>query len=160
MSNAGESVASLGRRLPEIYSAMVKPRPLPEKLTVQELYEKFSDDTRDDSWAYPMELGINEHIAQHGNELGVAFEFVECKSRYCTIAGVAYEGSQSEVNKFVADMTQGGWWQTTGENHTAAFGTDTEYRFVSIFPRTNDDSARDQSSGQSASENNQYVVGY
>lgn len=142
------NVDSMGRELPALYAGMVNPNPEPEKLTVQEMYNKFSKDSRDEAWAYPMELGINQYIAERGNEFGVAFDFVECQSRHCIVAGVVYGGGQPEVNAFMNEMTQRGWWQTSGENHTVAFSTVDEYRFVSIYPRTPDDASRGESSGE------------
>jgi hypothetical protein len=149
------TVDSMGRELPEAYAALVKPNPVPKKLTVQEMYKKFSNDARDEAWAYPMELGINQYMSERGNDFGVAFDFVECQSRHCTIAGVVYGGGQPEVNEFMTEMTQRGWWQTSGENHTVAFSTGDEYRFVSIFPRTPDDASRSESSGQAIEKRQQ-----
>ena len=143
------STDSMGREIPEVYTAMVEPRPRPERLTTQELYQGFVDDSRDESWAYPMELGINQYISERGGTFGAEFEFVECRSRYCTIAGVVYGGGQPTVNEFMAEMTQRGWWQTYGGRSTVGSRIDDEYRFVSIFPRTPDDSSRGESPGQS-----------
>jgi hypothetical protein len=58
----------------------------------------------------------------------------------------------------MAEMMQRGWWQTSGGNHTTAFSTDDEYRFVSVFPRTPGDASRDESSGQSIGKNQQSAV--
>ncbi len=140
---------SMGRAIPDVYSSMVKPRPRPEKLTTPELYESFEGDSRDESWAYPMELGINQYIAERGGVYGAAFEYVECRSRYCTIAGVVHGGGQETVNEFMAEMTQSGWWQTYGGRSTVGSRNDTEYRFVSIIPRAEEDTARSESAAQS-----------
>ena len=121
---------------------MVKPRPIPKKLTPSELYEGFLNDSRDEAWAYPMELGINQYIARRGGDFDAEFEFVECRSRYCTIAGVVYGGGQDTVNEFMAEMTQSGWWQINGGASTVGTRNNTEYRFVSIYTRSEKDANR------------------
>ncbi len=156
-ANEVTPVDQSGREISADYVAMVTPRPLPEKLTTQEMYKEFVRDSRNESWAYPMELGINQYIAEKGGEFGATFEFVECKSRYCTIAGVVYGGGQPTVNDFMSEMTGRGWWQTYGGSNTVGSRTDDEYRFVSIFPRTPDDFSRD-SSGQSIGKNENSAV--
>ncbi len=156
-ANDGTPVDQAGREISENYVAMVTPRPLPEKLTTQEMYKEFLEDSRDESWAYPMELGIGQYIAERGGDFGAAFEYVECRSRYCTIAGVVYGGGQPTVNEFMAEMTGSGWWQAYGGNNTVGSRTDDEYRFVSIFPRTPDDFSRD-SSGQSVGKSEDSAV--
>lgn len=128
--------------LPAAYISMVEPRPLPENLTVQEMYLDFNTDERDESWAYPMELGITQHIARRGSELGMTIEFVECRSRFCTIAGIVHDGGQPTVNILLGEMTQSGWWQTFGGASTVGTSQDAEYRFVSIFPREESDATR------------------
>jgi hypothetical protein len=140
--NISASADSLGRVIPEPYLSMVKPRSMPERLTTQELYKGFLDDARDESWAYPMELGINQYIARRGGDFEAAFEFVECRSRYCTIAGVVYSGGQETVNEFMAEMTQSGWWEINGGASTVGTSSDSEYRFVSIFARSAEDANR------------------
>lgn len=129
--------------MPDIYAEMIEPQPLPKTLAPPELFEKFTDDLRDEAWAYPMELGINQYIARRGGELEAVLEFVECRSRYCTIAGIVYDGGQATVNVMLSEMTQSGWWQTFGGASTVGRTTDTEYRFVSIFPRAREDTDRD-----------------
>ncbi len=128
---------------------MVTPREKPEWLTPQELYQRFTDDARDESWAYPMELGINQYVSAHGPDIGAEFEFVECKGRYCTVAGVVYGGGQTQVNRFIGDLTQSGWWQGDSGNSTVGFSNENEYRFVTIFSRDKKDYKRDDRSGQS-----------
>lgn len=135
-------------QIPAPYAEMIEPKPLPKTLAPPELFERFAGDVRDDTWAYAMELGINQYIARRGSELESAFEFVECRSRYCTIAGVVYEGGQATVNEMLSEMTQSGWWQTYGGASTVGRTTDTVYRFVTIFPRAREDTDRDPSQGQ------------
>ena len=151
-------VDQMGREMPANYIAMVTPRPLPERLTTQEMYRDFLNDPRDEAWAYPMEVGINQFIEDRGGKYSATFEYVQCTSRYCTIAGVVYGGGQPTVNEVMAEMTQRGWWQTFGGNNTVGSSTNNEYRFVSIFPRTPEDFSRKESAGQSTVKANQSSV--
>lgn len=145
LADSADSAQVSHVEIPAPYAKMIEPKPLPKTLAPPELFERFAGDVRDDTWAYAMELGINQYIARRGSELESAFEFVECRSRYCTIAGVVYEGGQATVNEMLSEMTQSGWWQTYGGASTVGRTTDTEYRFVSIFPRAREDTDRDPS---------------
>jgi len=137
-----QTATSSNVRIPEQYLSMVKIDPLPAALTTQEQFNVFSEDARDESWAYPMEEGINQYIAQQGAEINTLLEYVECRSRFCTIAGVVTDGGQANVNRLLSGITQSGWWQTHGGASTVGSSSDSGYRFVTVFPREHSDTQR------------------
>ncbi len=147
--------------VPQPYDTMLKPRELPKNLKTPELYDRFMSDSRDNAWADAMELGINQYIAERGPDLEVVFEFVECRSRYCVVAGVSYSQDRGPWNTFNPEMSNSGWWQASGGESTVGgtYGSETRFAIVIsrehsdiVRPGTNDDSSKkpDESGTQSA----------
>lgn len=135
--------------VPEPYDKMLKPRQLPKNLKTPELYERFKSDVRDNSWADAMELGINQYIAERGSDLELVFDFVECRSRYCVVAGVSYSQDRGPWNTFNPEMTNSGWWLASGGNSTVGGTYGNETRFATIISRELSDTTRPSSSEDS-----------
>jgi len=141
--------------VPDPYDAMLKPRELPKNLRTPELYEKFKSDIRDNSWADAMELGINQYIAERGPELEVVFDFVECRSRYCVVAGVSYSQDRGPWNTFNPEMSNSSWWLATGGNSTVGGTYGNETRFATVISREPSDIVRPGSSGKPSDKPNE-----
>jgi hypothetical protein len=79
-----------------------------------------------------METGIADFFAAQGPELGIVFEYIECRSRTCEIAGYFVAGREGTGGYFYK-VTEQPWWQ--GGTATSSNGFDingTEY-FVTIY---------------------------
>ena len=139
-SNSANQQSADLTNLPEKFKYLVEPQPVAKRrLTPQENHEFFSQDTRDESWAYTMELGIREYLAANQNANGTVVEYVECRSRMCEIAGVVYPGGQDDFSEHLEVMRQSGWWQLSNSHHSSGANVDGEYRFVSFIPREDED---------------------
>ena len=126
--------------LPDKFKYLVESQPVSSRrLTPQENHAFFSQDTRDEAWAYTMELGIREYLAANQNAGGTIIEHVECRSRMCEIAGVVYPGGNDDFSEHLEVMRGSGWWQLSNSQHSTGAIVDGEYRFVSFIPRNNED---------------------
>lgn len=132
----------LSSPVPELYDTMLKPRELPKSLRTAELYERFMGDARDNAWADAMELGINQYIAERGSDLEVVFDFVECRSRYCVVAGVSYSQDRGPWNTFNPEMRNSGWWLASGGDSTVGGTYGSETRFATVISRERSDTVR------------------
>ena len=128
--------------VPEPYETMLKPRELPKKFRTPELYDRFRVDVRDNSWADAMELGINQYVAERGSDLELVFDFVECRSRYCVVAGVSYSQDRGPWNTFNPEMSSSGWWAASGGNSTVGGTHGNETRFATVISREPSDTIR------------------
>lgn len=120
-------------RIPSAYGALVGPVP-PPRLSTAEIHALFEKEPRDEPWAFAMEAGIHEHIANFGAGKGTVVEYVECRSQYCEIAGYADKGQSADTGFYLA-MTESGWWQASGGSHHVSGRRDGIDRFVMIFLR-------------------------
>jgi hypothetical protein len=126
--------------LPEAYQDLLEPQPVSRRrMTPQENHSFFSQDSRDESWAYTMELGIKQFLAANQNSDGALIEYVECRSRMCEVAGVVHAGGQDDFSDQLEAMRQSGWWQLSNSHSTAGANIDGVYRFVTFIPRDSDD---------------------
>ena len=121
-------------RIPNAYRDLVGPIP-PPRLSSAELHELFEKEPRDEAWAYAMESGINDHIANFGTGEGTVVEYVECRSQHCEIAGFADKGHMGSIGRVYGDMTRSGWWQADGGTHHIGGHVDGLDRFVIITSR-------------------------
>ena len=129
----GNEAGRAPTRLPDAYLEAVQPRPRP--LSVPELHQAFSNDPRDDSWAYAMELGINNHLAAEGAPEGTVIEYAECRSRFCELAGYVQPGFEDRSRELFEAMSGTGWWQLSSSTFTFGAPIDGVNRFVTIVPR-------------------------
>jgi hypothetical protein len=105
----------------------------------QENYELFATDERDESWAYTMELAIQNHLAVNQKPDGALIEYVECRSRMCVVAGTVPAGSNSDFSEHLNAMRETGWWQLSDSASTAGGIANGEFRFVTFIPRDSAD---------------------
>jgi hypothetical protein len=128
--------------VPEPYDTMLKPRELPATFSTPELYERFRVELRDNAWADSMELGIKQYIAARGADLGLVFDFVECRSRYCVIAGVSYGQDHTPWNTYNPELRSSGWWLASGGDSTVGGTYGNETRFATIISKDPADTLR------------------
>jgi len=105
-------------KLPDTYREAIGPPR--RRLTFSERLQNFESEPRDDSWALPMEAGINNFTAIHGAEFGAVFEFVQCRSNWCLVAGYFLPGYPDETSVIMSPMKNETWWQ--GGNYTSTHG--------------------------------------
>jgi len=138
--NTVDQLSTDQTNLPEKYRYLVESQPTSRRrLTPQENHAFFGQDTRDEAWAYTMELGIQEYLATNQNAGGTVIEHVECRSRMCEIAGVVYPGGRDDFGEHLEVMRASGWWQLSNSHHSTGTNVDGEYRFVSFIPRDSED---------------------
>lgn len=120
--------------LPESYRAIVGPPR--RRLTFSERMAVFEAEYRDESWALPMEAGINNFVATHAPGAGTVIEHVECRSNWCIVAGYSLPGHDDQASQLLHQMREEYWWQ--GGNFTSTHGgTIGEHEaFVTMMSRT------------------------
>lgn len=133
-STGASALVNVPVRIPSVYRDLVGPIP-PPRLSSAEIHALFEREPRDEPWAYAMEAGINDHIANFGAGQGTVVEYVECRSRYCEIAGFGKEGYEQGFSKTLSDIARSGWWQAAGTTHHIGEGVDGLNRFVIIIGR-------------------------
>ena len=138
VSVSGTTMVDNPVRIPSVYKALVGPIP-PPRLDSAEVHALFAKEPRDEPWAYAMEAGINNHIANFGAGDGVVVEYVECRSRYCEIAGFTQEDNKHNFSYTLEDIRRSGWWQAAGGSHYFGGQHDGVDRFVIIVSRYNED---------------------
>jgi len=122
--------------LPHAYLPFLEPkRHATRRMTSDENYNFFASDDRDESWAYTMELAMQDYIASNQNTDGAIIEYVECRSRMCMVAGSVPDGSNDDFGEHLEAMQDTGWWQLSNTSHTAGGMTGGDYRFVTFVPR-------------------------
>lgn len=121
-------------RIPSVYRDLVGPIPTPTISNVEKL-ERFENEPRDEPWAFAMETGINNHIAEFGTVGGRVVEYVECRSQQCWIAGLIDKGHQGSTGRPLNDMRRSGWWQAEGGGDSITVNTNGLTRFVLIYRR-------------------------
>ncbi len=114
--------------LPEDYYFMLEP-PEDQPITTAERAVRFAEEARDESWAYTMELGINQHVAV-ATPVGTVIEYVECRTTTCMMAGYTQPGFENGSRALIGEMGRTGWWQLGGETVSVSRGRNGENRFV------------------------------
>jgi len=140
------SVVTIGvpdNHLAEPYASMVRPPEQPKVLRTPELFERFLEEGRDNSWADAMEAGMIQFEAEVGARYQTAFDSVECRSRYCVIAGVTYSQEPQPWNPVMAELSNSGWWQGAGGTSISATSNGSETYFLAIISRDPVDTLRD-----------------
>lgn len=126
--------------LPGEYASLLGQSDGPRRMTPAENEEFFSEDARDEQWAYTMEVGLKEYFASSLPGEGMAIEHLECRSRMCRIAGLVYPGYENNMDVHLDRMRHSGWWQLSESQRTVGAGNaDGVYRFITYIPRNSDD---------------------
>ncbi len=107
-----------GPVLPVSYRQIIGPAK--PRLTFSERWAQFESEPRDESWALPMEAGINNFVAAHAAESGAVIEFVQCRLNWCVLAGYFLPGNSDDTSRFISPMKRETWWQ--GGNYTSSYG--------------------------------------
>lgn len=128
------SVATEPARIPRIYREIIGPvyhlGP-----TLPELHAMFEREPRDETWAYAMEAGINDYIANRWAGDGTVVEYVECRSQHCEIAGYVHDGYENKSASILGAIRKEGWWQGGNSTHSTGGNIDGLNRFVIILNR-------------------------
>ena len=122
--------------IPEEYRSMLEP-PANRRITFEERISRFAAEARDESWAYTMELGINQHVAV-ATSVGTVIEYVECRATACMMAGYIQPGFENGSSELIGEMSSTGWWQLGGTTISRNGGQNGENRFVSFMVRDRD----------------------
>ena len=141
--SSGSTIGMPDFDLAEPYASMVRPPEQPKMLRTPELFERFLEDGRDNSWADSMEAGMKQLEAEIGAEYQTAFDSVECRSRYCVIAGVTYSQEPQPWNPVMSELSSSGWWQGAGGTSISATSNGSETHFLAIVSREPIDTFRD-----------------
>lgn len=105
-------------KMPHTYKEMIGPL-VPSRTTFSERHENFASEPRDEPWAVAMETGINDYLATAGAKYGMVFEYVECRTRTCEVAGYIVDEQASSRFDF-HDLVKQSWWQ--GGRATSSIG--------------------------------------
>ena len=117
--------------MPTRYKEMIGPLE-PSRITFSERHASFAVEPRDEPWAVAMETGINDYLAAAGPGDGMVFEYVECRTRTCEVAGYIVD-EQAARGFDTDDLVEQSWWQ--GGRATSSIGPkiDGTKHFVIIF---------------------------
>ena len=134
LSSDGSRLAKDSIRIPSAYRDLVDPIPRhrPSPLEIHAIFEK---EPRDETWAAAMEAGIRDHYARFGAAEKTVVEYVECRSKYCEIAGFREKDFSGVTGRVFSDMTKSGWWQADGGDNYISGHADGVDRFVIIVTR-------------------------
>ena len=132
-------IATNNRLVPQIpgyYRATIGP--VPQHVTFGERYRVFETESIDEPWAFAMEAGINDLIANHGPGSGEVVEFVQCRYSYCALAGYTHDGQEPRGASAIGQLSKQPWWQ--GSRAMFVNYTDENGRtsFVVLIPRFED----------------------
>ena len=119
--------------IPESYRQTIGP--VVRHISFGERYQEFEAEPIDISWAQAMEAGIHDFIANHGPKYGEVFEFVQCRSLSCVLAGYTIPGHEVQGASVIGTLSRQPWWQASrkaSSTHSSAEGRTT---FVTIIPR-------------------------
>jgi len=117
-------------------------------LAPYELVARFAGEPRDESWAYTMELGINQHLTASTSLEGTVVEYVECRTTACVMAGYVQPGMEDSSQELIREMSATGWWQLSQATMSSSSNDDGTRRFVRIIPRTEGDFFEDVSESE------------
>jgi len=97
-----------------------------------ESYILFETEPVDEAWAYGMEAGISDYLSRLGPDSGAVFEFVQCRSTACAIAGYVVEGGRDQTAMMVDRMRHEPWWDAGGTSKSIGG----EEQFVILLSRS------------------------
>ena len=123
-------------KIPDNYRDTIGPAS--RQPTFAEQYQQFEAEPIDGSWAAAMENGLNNYTAVHGPASGEVFEFVQCRSSYCVVAGYKIEGDERTGASIIGDLARQPWWQGAASAYSSWGREDDQQRFVVLLPRYED----------------------
>jgi hypothetical protein len=100
-----------------------------------EQYRDFEAEPIDGSWAQAMEIGINDFIAIHGPSSNEVFEFVQCRSSNCVLAGYKDPSQEPQGASIIGDLSRQPWWQGGGSASSTNTIKDGRRSFVIFISR-------------------------
>ena len=119
--------------IPESYRETIGP--VVRSISFGERIQDFEAEPVDVSWAQAMEIGINDFIASHGPEYGEVFEFVQCRSSSCVLAGYTIPGYESQGASVIGTLRRQPWWQASGRASSTHRDGEGRISFVTIIRR-------------------------
>lgn len=119
--------------IPESYRETIGPAV--QHISFGERYRKFEAEPVDDSWAQAMEIGISDFVAIHGPESGEVFEFFQCRSSSCVLAGYKRPGQVTHDASVVGELSRQPWWQGSQKSSATYLDRDGRMSFVVLIPR-------------------------
>lgn len=119
--------------IPESYRATIGP--VVQHISFGEKYRDFEAEPIDGSWAYAMESGISDFIAIHGPESGEVFEFVQCRSSNCVLAGYTLLGREPSGASVIGQLSRQPWWQGGQKASSTHNSGEDRTSFVVLIPR-------------------------
>lgn len=119
--------------IPESYREIIGP--VVQDISFGQRFRDFEAEPIDDSWAHAMEAGINNFVAVHGPGSGEVFEFVQCRSSNCVLAGYTIHGQEPHGASVIGELGRQPWWQG-GQAASSTYGSgDNRTSFVVLIPR-------------------------
>lgn len=103
-----------------------------------ERYEEFEAEPIDGAWAQAMEYGINDFIAVHGPSSNEVFDFIQCRSSSCVLAGYTDLGREPNGASIIGDLSRQSWWQGGGRASSTNSVDGSRRTFVIFIARYND----------------------
>lgn len=133
---APAAITMSGQAIPEIPESYRETiGPAVEHISFGERFRDFEAEPIDESWAYAMEMGINDFVAAHGPESGEVFEFVQCRSSNCVLAGYTLHGQEPQGASVIGELGKQPWWQGGQEASSTFRGGEDRISFVIFIPR-------------------------
>ncbi len=81
------------------------------KLWLDRAYSKLQSQPRNESWAYDMEIAIQQFLATHQSIGDFELGYVECRSTLCQIKAIGFDESTGPTwQRVMFDMTQQPWY--------------------------------------------------
>ena len=119
--------------IPEAYLRIVgSTRP---HLSFGERVGQFQTEPRDEIWASAMEAGINSYVAASAPTAGAVFEYIQCRSTACILAGYVIDGKERQSASMLGELQSQGWWDGGNSSHSMGGTVGEQDAFVILFPR-------------------------
>jgi len=118
--------------IPDAYRNSIGP--IVRRPTFGEIYRKFESEPVDEPWAWAMEHGLNDFIAVHGPRSGEVFDFVQCRSSYCVVAGYKLDSMEASGASIISELTSQSWWQGGASAYSSSSSEQDRRRFVVLLP--------------------------
>jgi len=124
---------ALELEIPEAYLRIIgstKPH-----LSFGERVGQYQQEPRDEVWVSAMEAGINSYVAASAPTAGAVFEYIQCRSSACILAGYVIEGKERQSASILGELQSQGWWDGGNSSHGMGGAVGELDAFVILLPR-------------------------
>lgn len=100
---------------PPVYVDMLGPSY--ESISLADLHLTFSQQTRDEAWAFGVESEIMQYIANNNVAELAEIEYIECRKSICEIAGYLRGEGDFDAREILDNIGESTWWYPSMSTH-------------------------------------------